>query len=72
MLNVRLPKGMEKRLEALAKRTGRTKSYYVRRALEENFEDMEDARLADKVWEAVLAGEPVYTHAEVKAMLEMK
>ena len=53
MLAVRLPRNMEKRLDALAKRTGRTKSFYVRQALEENFDDLEDARLADQVWEAV-------------------
>ena len=63
---------MEKRLDNLAKRTGKTKSFYVRQALEENFDDIEDAKLADQVWEGVLAGEPVYTHEEIKTMLGMK
>ncbi len=71
MLAVRLPKGMEKRLDNLAKKTGRTKSFYVRQALEENFDDMEDAKLADKVYEAIQAGEPVFSHDEVKNLLGM-
>jgi RHH-type rel operon transcriptional repressor/antitoxin RelB len=58
---------MEKRLDRLAKKTGRTKSYYVRRAIAENLEDMEDVSLADKSWEEVLAGGRVYTHEEVMA-----
>jgi RHH-type rel operon transcriptional repressor/antitoxin RelB len=37
---------MEKRLERLAKRTGRTKSYYMRKALEEMIEDFEDVAAA--------------------------
>lgn len=35
MLAVRLPPKMEKRLDSLSKKTGRTKSYYVRQALAE-------------------------------------
>lgn len=68
MLAVRLPRKMEKRLDSLAKKTGRTKSYYVRQALAETFEDMEDAILAEKSWEEVKAGGRVYTHEEVKTM----
>jgi RHH-type rel operon transcriptional repressor/antitoxin RelB len=33
VLAIRLPEKMEKRLERLAKRTGRTKSYYAREAI---------------------------------------
>ena len=67
MLAVRLPRKMEKRLDSLAKKTGRTKSYYVRRAIAENLEDMEDVFLADKSWEEVISGGRVYTHEEVMA-----
>ncbi|MGL4636774.1 MAG: type II toxin-antitoxin system RelB family antitoxin [Beijerinckiaceae bacterium] len=42
MLALRLPPDLEKRLEALAKRTGRTKSFYAREALLEKIEDLED------------------------------
>jgi len=33
MLALRLPPDIEKRLDALAKKTGRTKSYYAREAI---------------------------------------
>ena len=46
MLALRLPPEIEARLEALAKATGRTKSFYVREAILEHLEDMEDAYLA--------------------------
>jgi RHH-type rel operon transcriptional repressor/antitoxin RelB len=46
MLSIRLDPKIEKRLEALAARTGRTKSYYVREAILEHLEDMEDRYLA--------------------------
>jgi len=48
MLAVRLPEEIEKRLEKLAKKTGRTKSYYVRQAILEYLEDMEDYYLAEE------------------------
>jgi RHH-type transcriptional regulator, rel operon repressor / antitoxin RelB len=67
MLAVRLPRKMEKRLDSLARKTGRTKSYYVRRAIADNLEDMEDVFLADKSWEEVMAGGTVHTHEEVMA-----
>jgi RHH-type rel operon transcriptional repressor/antitoxin RelB len=46
MMTVRLPIPMEKRLSILSRKTGRPKSYYVREALDEHIEDMEDAYLA--------------------------
>ena len=67
MQAVRLPKDIEKRLDTLAKRTGRTKSFYMRQAIVDNLDDLEDAFLADKSWEKVLAGEPVFTHEEMLA-----
>ena len=52
MLAIRLSKEMETRMDRLAKRTGRTKTFYARQALEEHIGDLEDlyiaeARLAD-------------------------
>jgi len=49
MLALRLPKDIEERLEALAKKTGRTKSYYAREAILEKLEDLEDYYLAEDV-----------------------
>ena len=46
MLALRLPKEIEERLAALAKATGRTKSYYARAAILEFMEDIEDAQAA--------------------------
>lgn len=48
MLAIRLPPETEKRLEALAKKTGRSKTYYAREAIQEYLQDLEDYYLADK------------------------
>lgn len=48
MLALRLPPEIEARLEALAKKTGRTKSYYAREAIIEHLEDLEDIHLAEE------------------------
>lgn len=46
MLAIRLTPDIEKRLEALAKKTGRSKTYYAREAILEHLEDLEDHYLA--------------------------
>ena len=46
MLALRLPLEIEKRLAALAKKTGRTKSFYAREAILRQIEDIEDDFLA--------------------------
>jgi len=46
MLALRLPAEIERRLEALAKKTGRSKSYYAREAILRQIEDIEDYYLA--------------------------
>jgi RHH-type rel operon transcriptional repressor/antitoxin RelB len=48
MLALRLPDDIEKRLDNLAKRTGRSKSYYAREAIVEHIEDLEDIYLGEK------------------------
>jgi RHH-type rel operon transcriptional repressor/antitoxin RelB len=48
MLAIRLPQSIEKRLEKLARRTGRTKTFYVREAILEHLDDLEDLYLAEK------------------------
>ena len=52
MLAIRLPPKMDKRLANLAKKTGRTKTFYARQAIVEHLGDLEDLylvkeRLAD-------------------------
>jgi RHH-type rel operon transcriptional repressor/antitoxin RelB len=46
MLALRLPREIEQRLDALAKKTGRSKSYYAREAILLHIEDIEDTYLA--------------------------
>lgn len=48
MLAVRLPVEIENRLDALAQATGRPKSFYVREALLEHLDDLEDIYLAEQ------------------------
>jgi RHH-type rel operon transcriptional repressor/antitoxin RelB len=48
MLALRLPPEIEKRLTALAKKTGRTKSFYAREAILRQIEDIEDYYLAKR------------------------
>ena len=46
MLAIRLPSTLEDRLNLLAEKTGRSKSYYARQAIEAFLEDKEDYLLA--------------------------
>ena len=56
MLAIRLPEEIEARLDALAKRTGRTKTYYAREAILQHLEDLEDLYDAEKVLEDIQSG----------------
>ncbi len=56
MLAIRLPTEIENRLDALAKATGRTKTFYAREAILEHLQDLEDLYLAERELEAVRAG----------------
>lgn len=46
MLAVRVPDSIEKRLDKLAKLTGRPKSFYVRQALTTHLDEIEDTYTA--------------------------
>ena len=56
MLAIRLPQPIEKRLEKLARRTGRTKTFYARQAILEHLEDLEDLYLAERTLERIRSG----------------
>jgi RHH-type transcriptional regulator, rel operon repressor / antitoxin RelB len=56
MLAIRLPADIEKRLDRLAKRTGRTKTYYAREAILKHLEDLEDIHDAERRLEDLYAG----------------
>jgi RHH-type transcriptional regulator, rel operon repressor / antitoxin RelB len=57
MLAIRLPLAVEKRLEKLARHTGRTKTFYVREAILQHLEDLEDLYLAEAALERIRSGE---------------
>lgn len=63
MLAIRLKPEIEERLANLAKKTGRTKTFYARQAIMEHLEDLEDYYLA-----ADAAKNPgrIYTSEETK------
>lgn len=46
MLAIRIPQDIESRLQRLAQKTGRTKTYYAREAILRFLEDIEDEYLA--------------------------
>ena len=48
MLAVRLDPDLESRLSAVAKRTGRSKSFYARQAILEKIEELEDIALLEE------------------------
>lgn len=55
-ISVRLTDDEEERLDTLARRTGRSKSFYVKTALREYLTDLEDAFAADAAIDAFEAG----------------
>jgi RHH-type rel operon transcriptional repressor/antitoxin RelB len=57
MLALRLPPEIEARLDELAKRTGRSKSFYAREAILEHLDDLEDIYMAEKRLEELRRGE---------------
>lgn len=73
MLAIRLPSDVEARLEALAKATGRTKTFYAREAILEHLDDLEDIYLAEKRLIANRAGESeIYSLDDVERVLGLE
>ena len=46
MASIRLPKELEDRLSMLAKTTKRSKSFYIREAIDRHLDDIEDTYIA--------------------------
>lgn len=46
MISIRLPPEITKRLNQLAKRTGRTKTFYAKEAILEHLDELEDIYLS--------------------------
>lgn len=59
MIAVRLPPDIEKRLAKLARKTGRSKTFYVREAILQHLDDLEDYYLAVQRLEENLPGIPL-------------
>jgi len=72
MIAVRMPAEVEARLETLAKKTGRTKTYYVREAVIEHLDDLEDLYLAEEELHAIKAGARTYSVDEVREDLGLE
>ena len=68
MLAVRLEKDLEERLERLAAKTGRTKTFYARAAIEAHLDDLEDFFLAEERLKDFRSGDAVPL-ADLKAEL---
>jgi RHH-type rel operon transcriptional repressor/antitoxin RelB len=54
--SIRLPYEIEERLEILSAQTGRRKSFYVREAILDHLDDIEDTYLAEKRLERLNSG----------------
>ena len=68
--SVRLPEDIERRLDALAQKTGRTKAYYIREMIADHQDEIEDYYLAAEVLERVRKGtEPVVAAADLRREL---
>ena len=71
--SIRLDPAIEKRLDRLAARTGRTKAYYLRELVQRGLEDLEDYYLASATMERVRKGEErVYTLDEAERALGLE
>jgi len=55
-LSIRLDEDLDSRLERLARLTGRTKSFYLRQAVIDQIDDLEDVYLAGKIARRIAGG----------------
>jgi len=66
-LSIRLPDEINERLDFLARQTGRTKAFYIREALAEIIDDLEDYYLAADILERIRKGkESTHSATEVR------
>lgn len=72
-LSVRIPSALESRLDALSEQTNRSKSYYVKKALESFLEKEEEYLLGVKAYEEyVRSGKKTYSSEEIRKKLGLE
>lgn len=69
MLAIRLPEDIERRLTELARKTGRTKTFYAREAILTHLEELEDIYLAE---ERLKRPAKRWSQAELEAELDLE
>ena len=70
--SLRLPDNIGQRLTELAKKTGRSKTFYILEAIREHLEELEDRYRAEQRLADLRAGRScTYTSEEVEAMLNV-
>lgn len=72
MLSVRLDKEMERRLDALAQKTNRAKSYYVKKAIGKFLDEQEEIEWASLAYQEFLqSGKKTYSYEQVIKELKL-
>jgi RHH-type transcriptional regulator, rel operon repressor / antitoxin RelB len=72
-ISIRLSEDIEARLETLADKTGRSKTFYIREAIAVHLQDMEDLFLAETVLKRVRSGkETTYSSKQVRTTLGLE
>jgi RHH-type transcriptional regulator, rel operon repressor / antitoxin RelB len=72
-ISLRLPDEISQRIEALSKKTGRTKNFYLLKAIVDNIDELEDLYLAEQSLIDVRAGlSKTYTLEEVEKDLDLE
>jgi RHH-type rel operon transcriptional repressor/antitoxin RelB len=54
--SIRLPHAIEERLESLSIQTGRSKSFYIKEAILDHLDNIEDVYIAEKRIECIRSG----------------
>jgi RHH-type rel operon transcriptional repressor/antitoxin RelB len=71
--SIRLDASIEDRLDALARSSGRSKSFLLRELINNGIEDLEDSCHAAVVMERIRTGEEkIYSYEEVRQHLGLK
>ena len=56
MIVIRLPRSVERKLEQVARRTGKSKASIARRAILDRIDDLEDIYLAERALQRIRSG----------------